>query len=154
MFFRGLSNQEKLFLRAIIAEFTRSGLEEAEFSRIYTQHISLCRFEGNYYLMVQLKWICSTFYASVFRHEGHFGQLKILNLICSIFLNYIILVILIFICLFPVDGSLVLKIEKSLGIYLLGYLLGLGGSADIMIEIFNLILLVIIILQQTKFWSF
>ncbi|CAG2227298.1 ORC1 [Mytilus edulis] len=43
---RGLSNQEKLFLRAIVAEFTRSGLEEAEFSRIYTQHISLCRFEG------------------------------------------------------------------------------------------------------------
>ena len=44
--FRNTSSQEKVFLRAIVAEFQRLGLEEAEFSRIYTQHIALCRFEG------------------------------------------------------------------------------------------------------------
>lgn len=43
---RNCSDQEKIFLRAIVAEFQRLGLEEAEFSRIYTQHIALCRFEG------------------------------------------------------------------------------------------------------------
>ncbi|XP_029639038.1 origin recognition complex subunit 1-like [Octopus sinensis] len=43
---RNASEQEQLFLRAIIAEFQRCGLEEAQFSKLYTQHISLCRLEG------------------------------------------------------------------------------------------------------------
>ena len=45
-FFRNCSDQEKIFLRAVVAEFQRLGLEEAEFSRIFTQHLALCRFEG------------------------------------------------------------------------------------------------------------
>lgn len=40
--------QEQLFLRAIVAEFQRSGIEEAEFSKLYDQHLSLCRFEGKF----------------------------------------------------------------------------------------------------------
>ncbi|XP_060078771.1 origin recognition complex subunit 1-like [Ylistrum balloti] len=42
---RSCSIQEKVFLRAIVAEFHRTGLEEAEFSKLYSQHISLCRFD-------------------------------------------------------------------------------------------------------------
>ena len=49
-YIRNTSSQEKIFLRAIVAEFQRLGLEEAEFSKIYTQHIALCRFEGNFYV--------------------------------------------------------------------------------------------------------
>ncbi|XP_075802977.1 origin recognition complex subunit 1 [Microtus pennsylvanicus] len=37
---------EQGFLRAIIAEFRRSGLEEATFQQIYSQHVALCRIEG------------------------------------------------------------------------------------------------------------
>ena len=43
---RHASLQEKLFLRGIIAEFQRTGVEEALFSGIYIQHVSLCRMEG------------------------------------------------------------------------------------------------------------
>jgi len=43
---RNASEQEKIFLRAVVAEFQRLGLEEAEFSRLYDQHLSLCRLEG------------------------------------------------------------------------------------------------------------
>ncbi|GAB1599981.1 origin recognition complex subunit 1-like [Argonauta hians] len=43
---RNASEQQQLFLRAIIAEFQRCGLEEAQFFKLYTQHISLCRLEG------------------------------------------------------------------------------------------------------------
>ncbi|XP_067677790.1 origin recognition complex subunit 1-like [Haliotis asinina] len=43
---RNLSKQEKLFLQAVVAEFQRAGIEEAQFSKLYTQHMSLCRFEG------------------------------------------------------------------------------------------------------------
>ncbi|XP_060595750.1 origin recognition complex subunit 1-like [Ruditapes philippinarum] len=43
---RNASDQEKTLLRAVVAEFQRLGLEEAEFSRVYNQHISLCRLEG------------------------------------------------------------------------------------------------------------
>ncbi|OWF42143.1 Origin recognition complex subunit 1 [Mizuhopecten yessoensis] len=42
---RSCAIQEKLFLRAIVAEFHRTGLEEAEFAKLYSQHISLCRFD-------------------------------------------------------------------------------------------------------------
>ncbi|XP_033739227.1 uncharacterized protein LOC117326577 [Pecten maximus] len=42
---RSCSIQEKVFLRAIVAEFHRTGLEEAEFAKLYSQHISLCRFD-------------------------------------------------------------------------------------------------------------
>ncbi|KAM4640660.1 origin recognition complex subunit 1 [Discoglossus pictus] len=37
---------EQAFLRAVIAEFRRSGLEEATFQQVYRQHIALCRIEG------------------------------------------------------------------------------------------------------------
>ncbi|KAI9542579.1 hypothetical protein NQZ68_019263 [Dissostichus eleginoides] len=41
-----VSVQEQLFLRAIIAEFRRLGLEEATFQQVFVQHQSLCRVEG------------------------------------------------------------------------------------------------------------
>ncbi|XP_057600456.1 origin recognition complex subunit 1 isoform X2 [Hippopotamus amphibius kiboko] len=37
---------EQSFLRAILAEFRRSGLEEATFQQVYSQHVALCRMEG------------------------------------------------------------------------------------------------------------
>lgn len=37
---------EQSFLRAILAEFRRSGLEEATFQQVYRQHVALCRMEG------------------------------------------------------------------------------------------------------------
>ncbi|KAL2089744.1 hypothetical protein ACEWY4_014432 [Coilia grayii] len=40
------SVQEQLFLRAVIAEFRRLGLEEATFQQVYVQHQALCRMEG------------------------------------------------------------------------------------------------------------
>ncbi len=39
---------EKLFLRAVIAEFHRTGVEEAVFSRVLAQHISICRLESKW----------------------------------------------------------------------------------------------------------
>ncbi|XP_033996879.1 origin recognition complex subunit 1 isoform X1 [Trematomus bernacchii] len=41
-----VSVQEQLFLRAIIAEFRRLGLEEATFQQVFVQHQALCRVEG------------------------------------------------------------------------------------------------------------
>uniref|UniRef100_A0A665W0U2 Origin recognition complex subunit 1 n=1 Tax=Echeneis naucrates TaxID=173247 RepID=A0A665W0U2_ECHNA len=38
--------QEQLFLRAVIAEFRRLGLEEATFQQVFVQHQALCRVEG------------------------------------------------------------------------------------------------------------
>ncbi|XP_063057313.1 origin recognition complex subunit 1 isoform X2 [Engraulis encrasicolus] len=43
---RCASVQEQLFLRAVIAEFRRLGLEEATFQQVYVQHQALCRIEG------------------------------------------------------------------------------------------------------------
>ena len=43
---RNASLHEKLFLRAVLAEFARTGVEEAVFRCVYRQHVSLCRFEG------------------------------------------------------------------------------------------------------------
>lgn len=43
---RNLSTQEQLFLKAVVSEFKHSGIEEAEFGKLYTHHLSLCRFEG------------------------------------------------------------------------------------------------------------
>ncbi|XP_078417230.1 origin recognition complex subunit 1 [Cetorhinus maximus] len=43
---RSASAQEQLFMRAVLAEFQRLGLEEATFQQIYQQHIGLCRIEG------------------------------------------------------------------------------------------------------------
>lgn len=47
-FFRNSSLHEKIFLRAILAEFQRTGIEEAVFNKVYKQHITLCRFEGSF----------------------------------------------------------------------------------------------------------
>ncbi|XP_076326085.1 origin recognition complex subunit 1 isoform X3 [Tachypleus tridentatus] len=43
---RSSSLQEKLFLKAVVAEYQHSGLEEAIFSQIFKQHVALCRLEG------------------------------------------------------------------------------------------------------------
>ncbi|KAM9832070.1 origin recognition complex subunit 1 [Neosynchiropus ocellatus] len=43
---KGASLQEQLFLRAVIAEFRRLGLEEATFQQVLVQHQALCRVEG------------------------------------------------------------------------------------------------------------
>ena len=43
---RNASLHEKLFLRSILAEFARTGIEEAVFRSVYKQHVSLCRFDG------------------------------------------------------------------------------------------------------------
>ncbi|KAM6921955.1 origin recognition complex subunit 1 [Xenentodon cancila] len=40
------SVQEQLFLRAVVAEFRRLGLEEATFQQVFVQHQALCRVEG------------------------------------------------------------------------------------------------------------
>lgn len=45
---RTASDQEKIFLRAVVAEFQRCGLEEAEFAKIYIQHSALCRIDGKF----------------------------------------------------------------------------------------------------------
>ncbi|XP_048352911.1 origin recognition complex subunit 1 isoform X2 [Sphaerodactylus townsendi] len=43
---RNASLQEQIFLKATIAEFHRSGLEEATVQQIFHQHVALCRIEG------------------------------------------------------------------------------------------------------------
>ncbi|XP_019738192.1 origin recognition complex subunit 1 isoform X1 [Hippocampus comes] len=43
---KSASVQEQLFLRAVIAEFRRLGLEEATFQQVFIQHQALCRVEG------------------------------------------------------------------------------------------------------------
>ncbi|KAM6456446.1 origin recognition complex subunit 1 isoform 2-T3 [Liasis olivaceus] len=43
---RNASLQEQIFLKATIAEFHRSGLEEATIHQIFRQHVALCRIEG------------------------------------------------------------------------------------------------------------
>ncbi|XP_063154018.1 origin recognition complex subunit 1 [Candoia aspera] len=43
---RNASLQEQIFLKATIAEFHRSGLEEATIEQVFHQHVALCRIEG------------------------------------------------------------------------------------------------------------
>ncbi|CAL1591657.1 unnamed protein product [Knipowitschia caucasica] len=43
---KSASVQEQIFLRAVIAEFRRLGLEEATFQQVYVQQVALCRVEG------------------------------------------------------------------------------------------------------------
>ncbi|KAK8782264.1 hypothetical protein V5799_016396 [Amblyomma americanum] len=43
---RCLSQQEQIFMRAVVAEFHRTGVEETTFSKVYNQHITICRLEG------------------------------------------------------------------------------------------------------------
>ncbi|XP_077390771.1 origin recognition complex subunit 1 isoform X2 [Festucalex cinctus] len=43
---KSASVQEQIFLRAVIAEFRRLGLEEATFQQVFIQHQALCRLEG------------------------------------------------------------------------------------------------------------
>ncbi|XP_072295229.1 origin recognition complex subunit 1 [Eucyclogobius newberryi] len=43
---RSASLQEQIFLRAVVAEFRRLGLEEATFQQVYVQQVALCRVEG------------------------------------------------------------------------------------------------------------
>lgn len=57
---RNSSVLEQGFLRAILAEFRRSGLEEATFQQIYSQHVALCRMEGlPYPTMSETMAVCS-----------------------------------------------------------------------------------------------
>ncbi|KAM5320175.1 origin recognition complex subunit 1 isoform 1-T6 [Glossophaga mutica] len=54
------SVMEQSFLRAILAEFHRSGLEEATFQQVYRQHVELCRMEGlPYPTMSETMAVCS-----------------------------------------------------------------------------------------------
>lgn len=54
------SVMEQNFLRAILAEFRRSGLEEATFQQVYRQHVELCRMEGlPYPTMSETMAVCS-----------------------------------------------------------------------------------------------
>uniref|UniRef100_A0A8B9TKK3 Origin recognition complex subunit 1 n=1 Tax=Anas platyrhynchos TaxID=8839 RepID=A0A8B9TKK3_ANAPL len=43
---RNASLHEQIFLKALLAEFRRAGVEEATVQQVYHQHISLCRMEG------------------------------------------------------------------------------------------------------------
>ncbi|NXG66195.1 ORC1 protein, partial [Hemiprocne comata] len=43
---RNASWHEQIFLRAVLAEFRRAGVEEATVQQVYHQHIALCRIEG------------------------------------------------------------------------------------------------------------
>ncbi|NWX21043.1 ORC1 protein, partial [Aegotheles bennettii] len=43
---RNASLHEQMFLKAILAEFRRAGVEEATVQQVYHQHIALCRTEG------------------------------------------------------------------------------------------------------------
>uniref|UniRef100_A0A8C5NZY3 Origin recognition complex subunit 1 n=1 Tax=Jaculus jaculus TaxID=51337 RepID=A0A8C5NZY3_JACJA len=57
---RNSSVLEQGFLRAILAEFRQSGLEEATFQQIYNQHVALCRMEGlPYPTMSETMAVCS-----------------------------------------------------------------------------------------------
>ncbi|KAK2504390.1 hypothetical protein MC885_003144 [Smutsia gigantea] len=57
---RNSSILEQSFLRAILAEFRRSGLEEATFQQVYRQHVALCRMEGlPYPTMSETMAVCS-----------------------------------------------------------------------------------------------
>ncbi|XP_077133990.1 origin recognition complex subunit 1 [Ranitomeya variabilis] len=46
MAIRSASVQEQAFLKAVIAEFRRSGLEESTLQQVYHQYVALCRIEG------------------------------------------------------------------------------------------------------------
>ncbi|NXX40330.1 ORC1 protein, partial [Tricholaema leucomelas] len=43
---RNASFHEQIFLKAILAEFRRAGVEEATVQQVYRQHLVLCRVEG------------------------------------------------------------------------------------------------------------
>ncbi|NXX10192.1 ORC1 protein, partial [Podargus strigoides] len=43
---RNASLHEQIFLKAILAEFRRAGVEEATVQQVYHQHVALCRMEG------------------------------------------------------------------------------------------------------------
>ncbi|NXC31967.1 ORC1 protein, partial [Campylorhamphus procurvoides] len=43
---RNASLHEQIFLKAILAEFRRAGVEEATVQQVYHQHMALCRMEG------------------------------------------------------------------------------------------------------------
>ena len=43
---RSASAHEQMFLRAVLSEFRRTGLEETTLGEIYTQMLTLCRTEG------------------------------------------------------------------------------------------------------------
>ncbi|XP_066297989.1 origin recognition complex subunit 1-like isoform X1 [Branchiostoma lanceolatum] len=65
MAIRNASLQEQLFLKAVVAEFRRSGLEEATFLQVFQQHECLCRLDGvTVPTMSQLSGVCSTLGAS------------------------------------------------------------------------------------------
>ncbi|KFZ59807.1 Origin recognition complex subunit 1 [Antrostomus carolinensis] len=43
---RNASLHEQIFLKAVLAEFRRAGVEEATVQQVYHQHVALCRIEG------------------------------------------------------------------------------------------------------------
>ncbi|XP_065698788.2 origin recognition complex subunit 1 [Patagioenas fasciata] len=57
---RNASLHEQIFLKAILAEFRRAGVEEATVQQVYHQHVALCRIEGMQSPTVsELMGICS-----------------------------------------------------------------------------------------------
>ncbi|NWI52422.1 ORC1 protein, partial [Calyptomena viridis] len=57
---RNASLHEQIFLKAILAEFRRAGVEEATVQQVYQQHVALCRMEGLQSPTVsQLMAVCS-----------------------------------------------------------------------------------------------
>ncbi|NXN93256.1 ORC1 protein, partial [Rhinopomastus cyanomelas] len=57
---RNASLHEQFFLKAILAEFRRTGVEEATVQQVYHQHVALCRIEGMQCLTVsEAMAICS-----------------------------------------------------------------------------------------------
>ena len=56
---------EQLILKAVVAEFLRTGVEEAQFGRVIDQFVSLCTFEGKHCPVTSVTGITSE------RHVGY-----------------------------------------------------------------------------------
>ncbi|PKK27366.1 origin recognition complex, subunit 1 [Columba livia] len=57
---RSVLLHEQIFLKAILAEFRRAGVEEATVQQVYHQHVALCRIEGTQSPTIsELMGICS-----------------------------------------------------------------------------------------------
>lgn len=60
--YRSASAHEQMFLRAVLSEFRRTGLEEATLGDIYTQMETLYRTEGQFTtLCVLVHSVCTLF---------------------------------------------------------------------------------------------
>ncbi|KAI1280495.1 Origin recognition complex subunit 1 [Halotydeus destructor] len=69
---REASEQEQILLKAIIQEFRVSGLEEAEFARVYDHHSAMCKFDRT------IGWCPST--SELFEIAGNLYDLRLILL--------------------------------------------------------------------------